>query len=394
MVSGTPMQSVTQAMDKYGQAYVQAAVSGTPGAAGFGPINPGTGATNLGKAEDTAHASGDVGVLNLGVRNDNALVNLTDANGDNAPIATNIKGALFSVPYYDSGVSNALNGLKAEDSAAASGDAGVAIFGVYNDGASFGSSVNDYVPLSVSNKGAASINVDLNYQTANSSGLLKPEDSAAGSGDALVGVAGVIQTTLATPAAAGDYAVLALGSYGQPLSSLIHDVNNSSAEQISIREDSPVTAGAAGLKVMFQTQDPLSVDNATGDAAHPKVDLAGRTITTLAPAGESWQACGTSTASTADVLLKAAVASNRIYVTNITCKNTSATVGTTIDFKDAAGGTMAVGGVSSVQATAAGTFTTTFPVPLRGTSNQNLNFAANVAVTSLTCCASGYVSVN
>lgn len=33
-------------------------------------VVPGTGATNLGKAEDAAHASGDVGVMVLGVRND------------------------------------------------------------------------------------------------------------------------------------------------------------------------------------------------------------------------------------------------------------------------------------------------------------------------------------
>ena len=329
------MQSVTQAMDKYGQAYVQAAVSGTPGAAGFGPINPGTGATNLGKAEDTAHASGDVGVLNLGVRNDNALVNLTDANGDNAPIATNIKGALFSVPYYDSGVSNALNGLKAEDSAAASGDA-------------------------------------------------------------LVGVAGVVNYNLTSPTTGqGDYSAISLGISGQVLSTLVNDGNITATANPLTTEDATATNQDAMMKIATRTNSALASSAATNNDYVPfQADELGRTITTLAPAGESWQACGTSTASTADVLLKAAVASNRIYVTNITCKNTSATVGTTIDFKDAAGGTMAVGGVSSVQATAAGTFTTTFPVPLRGTSNQNLNFAANVAVTSLTCCASGYVSVN
>lgn len=33
-------------------------------------LTPGTGATNLGKAEDAAHTSGDVGVMGLGVRND------------------------------------------------------------------------------------------------------------------------------------------------------------------------------------------------------------------------------------------------------------------------------------------------------------------------------------
>lgn len=55
-------------------------------------ITPGTGATNLGKAEDAAHASGDVGVMALGVRSDadSALA----ADGDYHPLAVNEDGWL------------------------------------------------------------------------------------------------------------------------------------------------------------------------------------------------------------------------------------------------------------------------------------------------------------
>lgn len=49
-------------------------------------VTPGTGASNLGKAEDSPHASGDVGVLDLGVRNDNASTSLSDTDGDYTPI--------------------------------------------------------------------------------------------------------------------------------------------------------------------------------------------------------------------------------------------------------------------------------------------------------------------
>ena len=35
-------------------------------------VTPGTGASNLGKAEDSAHTTGDVGVMGLGVRKDTA----------------------------------------------------------------------------------------------------------------------------------------------------------------------------------------------------------------------------------------------------------------------------------------------------------------------------------
>lgn len=54
-------------------------------------IVPGTGATNLGKAEDAAHANGDTGVMLLGVRND-ADVALTGTDGDYSAIAITDSG--------------------------------------------------------------------------------------------------------------------------------------------------------------------------------------------------------------------------------------------------------------------------------------------------------------
>lgn len=54
-------------------------------------MSPGTGATDLGKAEDTPHTSGDVGVFVLGVRRD-TLTSLTSANGEYAPFATDQYG--------------------------------------------------------------------------------------------------------------------------------------------------------------------------------------------------------------------------------------------------------------------------------------------------------------
>jgi hypothetical protein len=54
---------------------------------------PGTGATNLGKAEDAVHASGDTGVMALAVRND-AGTTLVNATGDYAPLQVDSSGAL------------------------------------------------------------------------------------------------------------------------------------------------------------------------------------------------------------------------------------------------------------------------------------------------------------
>lgn len=54
-------------------------------------VTPGTAAANLGKAEDAAHASADVGVFVLGVRND-VQTTFTSADADYSPIAVDLKG--------------------------------------------------------------------------------------------------------------------------------------------------------------------------------------------------------------------------------------------------------------------------------------------------------------
>jgi hypothetical protein len=60
-------------------------------------IVPGTAATNLGKAEDVAHSSGDVGVMSLAVRND-ALAALAGTDGDYAPFQVDEDGGLWTHP--------------------------------------------------------------------------------------------------------------------------------------------------------------------------------------------------------------------------------------------------------------------------------------------------------
>jgi len=57
-------------------------------------VVPGTAATNLGKAEDAAHTTGDVGVLALAVRQDVPNTTPTSANGDYAALTTDSKGNL------------------------------------------------------------------------------------------------------------------------------------------------------------------------------------------------------------------------------------------------------------------------------------------------------------
>ena len=56
-------------------------------------VTPGTGATNLGKAEDAAHTSGDVGVMALVVRRDAPVAGAAD--GDYATLSVNSDGRLY-----------------------------------------------------------------------------------------------------------------------------------------------------------------------------------------------------------------------------------------------------------------------------------------------------------
>jgi hypothetical protein len=253
--------------------------------------------------------------------------------GQSCPLSTDASGRLLLGP---AGTGATALG-KAEDAAHVSGDTGVMMLGVIDSTASsgFGGVNGDYSPPAMTLTGALYANIDSNSQASTARGILKSEDAA-------------------------------------------H------------------TTGDAGVASLFVTEDPLTVSqNATTDYANPKVDRNGRVITTLAPAGETFQSCGTATAVTSDVAIKAAVASNRMYVTSITCKNTSITASTPIDFKD--GSTIiAVGGVGAVVAASgtSGAYFAEFPTPLRGSSNTALNFATNTATTSVTCCAQGFVSVN
>lgn len=67
-------------------------------------VIPGTGATNLGKAEDAVHASGDTGVMALAVANE-AQTSISSADGDYTPVGVNRKGTVYvqevGAPAYE-----------------------------------------------------------------------------------------------------------------------------------------------------------------------------------------------------------------------------------------------------------------------------------------------------
>jgi hypothetical protein len=88
-------------------------------------VIPGTGATNLGKAEDAVHGSGDVGVMALAVRNDAGTP--LAADGDYIPLMVDADGAL-----YVTGTFSAAN-VKVDDAAFAVGTDSVGVVGFLAD---------------------------------------------------------------------------------------------------------------------------------------------------------------------------------------------------------------------------------------------------------------------
>lgn len=80
--AGTGVQRVTLASDSTGNI----ATIGTS-------VTPGTAAANLGKAEDAAHTTGDVGIMQLGVRDDTPTASLAGSDGEYSPIVTDSFGA-------------------------------------------------------------------------------------------------------------------------------------------------------------------------------------------------------------------------------------------------------------------------------------------------------------
>lgn len=64
-----------------------------------GTITPGTAATSLGKAEDAAHSTGDVGVLSLGVRLDTPNTAPTSADADYGYVALDKMGQVRTALY-------------------------------------------------------------------------------------------------------------------------------------------------------------------------------------------------------------------------------------------------------------------------------------------------------
>lgn len=165
-------------------------------------VVPGTAATNLGKAIDSAVGATDTGVAALVQRNDTPAT-LTPADGDYTSLKVNSTGALYC--YVTNGVTSI-----AEDSASSGGEDGLPILAVRRDSATSGVSADgDWANLSVDSTGA--------LRVAGSSGTTQyTEDGASAGGESLVLCGAVRRDTAASSSGTdGDYSTMNTDASGR-----------------------------------------------------------------------------------------------------------------------------------------------------------------------------------
>jgi hypothetical protein len=221
------------------------------------------------------------------------------------------------------------------------------------------------------------------------------EDAVAVNADAGLFALSVANESAANTAANGDYVQQSATMAGQVLGIPMYNSNVLNSRQLGREEDAVASSGDAGTPILGVQR--ANDNNAAGDGDYANITLGmrGEVITALASPNTIFPtvalgACTSPITGTADTTVKAAVASNRIYVTGMDCSNTSA-VSSLVYIKDATN-IIYVGHVPT--ASAGGSWNKTFPVPLRLASATALNVAMATTATSTTCCATGYVSAN
>lgn len=234
----------------------------------IGPVTPGTGPTNLGKAEDDPHASGDVGVMALAVRNDAGTA--LAANGDYIPLMVNAAGALY-VTSAGGPVGPVTPGTgptelgKAEDALHASGDVGVMSLGVRSDAGAALAAAGDYIPFIVDAQGRIWI--------AGS----QDEDAIHASGDRGVFALAVRNDAGTALAANGDYIPLIVNSDGSLFTAVTAVTPGTGPSNLGKAEDAIHASGDTGVFALAVAQNVAApvVFAAAGDYIPFGVDTEG-----------------------------------------------------------------------------------------------------------------------
>lgn len=253
-------------VDANGKLWVNSQVTG---------LVPGTTASSLGKAEDAAHTSGDVGVMALSVRQ-NAAAALGGTDADYQPLITDASGMLWvnagAVGTITPGTAASSLG-KAEDAGHSSGDVGVMALAVRQDtAAALGGTDADYLPLITDATGRLWVHCSAIEPGSAATSLGKLEDAAHSSGDLGVMALSVRKNTAAaTSGSDSDYQPLITDTSGQLWvhvgaieagSALIGGVTNAGPSWTSIYGVSaaPVTSADMSSAAAAVTDAPTSTE--------------------------------------------------------------------------------------------------------------------------------------
>lgn len=369
-------------------------------------VVPGTAATNLGKAEDAAHASGDVGVMALTVRQDVAAA-LGGLDADYQPLISDASGRLHvnvgALPAIPAGTNNigdvdvlTLPALPAGTNNI--GDVDVLTLPALPAGTN---NIGDVDVLSV----PAPLNVTgggvelgaLRVTLANdSTGLLSIDDNGGS-----ITVDGTVTANLAAGTNnIGDVDVLSIAAGDNNIGNV--DVvtlpNVTLAAGTNTNEvvgDAAHDAAVAGNPVLVgveaRSSDGTAVAN--GDVVRLIATLLGKQVTyPYALPGLDWHYAAASggIVNTTGVTAKtAAGAGIRNYVTRAEIINGHATVSTDVQIRDGAAGTVLWRGFAQA---AGGGVAAKFDPPLRGTANTLIEIACGTTGSAVYVNLHGFVA--
>jgi hypothetical protein len=238
-------------------------------------VIPGTAATSLGKAEDAAHTSGDVGVMSLAVRRD-ADTTLVATDGDYAPLQVNAAGSLKVAITAGAGS----GGTSLADGATFTRDTtSITPVGAVVETAAPTLTNGDAAGLSMTTGGALRVSV----ASGGIAGVL--EDAASAGGEEGVMVLAVRRDSASSGVSAdGDFAALSVTSDGS-----LRVSGGGGGTQFA--EDVAHTTGDVGTVALAVRRDTAAVGSGTdGDYSTLNVNASGRlyasaTIDAALPAG-------------------------------------------------------------------------------------------------------------
>lgn len=224
-------------------------------------VVPGTAATSLGKAEDAAHTSGDVGVMALGVRRD-ADTTLAATDGDYVPLQCNASGSLKVAITAGAGS----GGTSIADGASFTRDTtSLTPVGGVVEASAPTVVAGDAVALSLTTAGAVRVAV----ASGGIAGVI--EDAASAGGEEGVLAMAVRQDTLASSTSAdGDFTYLKTNANGA-----LHVTGGGGGTQYA--EDAAHVSADTGTLALAVRRDTAAVGSGTdGDYSTLNVDSTGR----------------------------------------------------------------------------------------------------------------------